>query len=139
MLTRARLHGENGSVMVTALMVMAIMIPIGLALLSIVDTQSVQSGRERTRDRAFNLADSALQSAAFSLGQAGWPATAALAPSNSASGSSMSCGLATYGATSAPPRTRVRRPPGSSPTSTPATTTRPTPAPRGRSTSATTT
>jgi Tfp pilus assembly protein PilX len=58
---------------VTALMVMAIMIPIGLALLAIVDTQSVQSGRERTRDRAFNLADSALQSAAFSSGRQAGP------------------------------------------------------------------
>lgn len=85
---------------VTAVLVMAIMIPIGLALLAIVDTQARDSGLERTRDRAFNLADSALNSAAFSLGRGAWPAAAGSAPSNTgATGSSMTCGLASYGAT----------------------------------------
>lgn len=55
-----RLRNERGSILVTALLVMAAMIPIGFALLAIVDTQARQSGQERTRDRAFNLADSAL-------------------------------------------------------------------------------
>ena len=95
-----RLRGEGGSVVVTAVMMMAIMIPIGLALLAIVDTQARESGTERTRDRAFNLAESALQSAAFSLSRGAWPAAAGSAPSNTgSSGTSMYCGLASYGAT----------------------------------------
>jgi Tfp pilus assembly protein PilX len=99
-LKRPILHREEGSVVVTAVLVMAIMIPIGLALLAIVDTQARESGAERTRDRAFNLADSALHSAAFSLGRGAWPAAAGSAPSNSgATGTSMFCGLASYGAT----------------------------------------
>ncbi len=100
MLKRLKLEGESGSVIVTAVLVMAIMIPLGLALLSIVDTQARESGTERTRDRAFNLAESALRSAAFNLGRGAWPATAASAPSNSGPvGSSMYCGEASYGAT----------------------------------------
>lgn len=101
MLTRLRRIGdERGSVVITALLVMAIMIPIGLALLAIVDTQAQESGRERTRDRAFNLADSALHSAAVIMGRGAWPATAGSAPSNTGpTGTSMDCGLASYGAT----------------------------------------
>ena len=99
-LTRPVLQREEGSIVTTAVLVMAIMIPIGLALLAIVDTQARESGNERTRDRAFNLADSALQSAAFSFGRGAWPAAAGSAPSNSgATGTSMTCGLASYGAT----------------------------------------
>ncbi len=99
-LRRRRLAGEQGSVVVIAVFVMAIMIPLGLALLAIVDNQTRESGVERARDRAFNLADSALNSAAFSLGRGGWPAAAGSAPSNSgAAGSSMDCGLASFGAT----------------------------------------
>ena len=101
MLSRLKsLRAESGSVIVTALMVMAIMIPIGLALLAIVDTQARESGGERTRDRAFNLAESALGSAAVSLGQSGWPANAASAPSNSGPvGAASTCAEASYGAT----------------------------------------
>lgn len=97
---RRRLGDERGSIVVTAVLVMAIMIPIGLALLSLVDTQAKDSGIERTRDRAFNLADSALHSAAVSLGLGAWPAAAGSAPSNAGpTGTSMACGLASYGAT----------------------------------------
>ena len=78
-----RLRRQEGSALVTAMMVMLIILPLGLALLAIVDTQAQESGTERTRDRAFNLADSALHSAAFSMSRYGWPASdAALAPSN---------------------------------------------------------
>ena len=100
MLTSDELRGEHGSIMVTALLVMAIMIPIGFALLAIVDTQAQQSGQERTRDRAFNLADSALHSAAFSLARSAWPSSALYAPSNSGSvGSADTCANSSFGAT----------------------------------------
>ncbi len=71
--------------MISALLVMLVMLPLGLALLSIVDTQAKDSGRERTRDRAFNLADSALTSAAFNLGRFAWPTSGATSPSCSPS------------------------------------------------------
>jgi Tfp pilus assembly protein PilX len=100
MLTRVRLSRQDGSALITALMVMMIILPFGLALLSIVDTQAHDSGKERSRDRAFNLADSALTSGAFALNRYAWPATAAGAPSNtSASGSAALCGTVPYGAT----------------------------------------
>lgn len=86
--------------MVSALMVMLVMLPLGLALLSIVDTQAKDSGSERTRDRAFNLADSALTSAAFNLGRFAWPTSGATSPSNAgATGTAGACGTKTYGAT----------------------------------------
>jgi hypothetical protein len=100
MLSRSTLRSQDGSVLVTALMVMMIILPLGFALLSIVDTQARDSGRERSRDRAFNLADSALTSGAFALNRAAWPVTAAGAPSNTAAtGSAAICGTVPYGAT----------------------------------------
>ena len=99
MLKLENLRDERGSVIVTAMLVMLIMIPIGLALLSIVDTQARDSGSERDRDRAFNLADSALQSTAFILGRSGWPASGATAPSNTATSSAQVCAGASFGAT----------------------------------------
>ncbi len=100
MLTRATLRRQDGSALITALMVILVMLPIGMALLAIVDTQARNSDSERTRDRAFNLADSALTSAAFSLGRFSWPATATSAPGNAgATGSAAACRDASWGAT----------------------------------------
>jgi hypothetical protein len=100
-MNRLRLAGQNGSAMITALMVMLVMLPLGLALLAIVDTQAKDSGNERTRDRAFNLADSALSSAAFSLGKYAWPTTAAIAPSNTASSGATRGGATNAGSATA--------------------------------------
>jgi len=104
MLTRARLRSQDGSAMVSALMVMLVMLPLGLALLSIVDTQAKDSGSERTRDRAFNLADSAMSSATFNLGRFAWPTSPATAPTNTTPGPTpatvgVACRNASYGAT----------------------------------------
>ena len=103
MLTRGKLRSETGSAMVSALMVMLVMLPLGLALLSIVDTQAKDSGSERTRDRAFNLADAALTSATFNLGRLAWPTSPATAPTNStppatAPTTGVACSTASYGA-----------------------------------------
>jgi Tfp pilus assembly protein PilX len=98
MLTRTNLRSERGTALITAILVLMIMLPLGLALLSIVDMQTRASGSERMRDRAFNLADSALSSAAFSLSRA-WPASAGSAPSNAGStGTAAQCSTAAYGA-----------------------------------------
>lgn len=100
MLNRVKLRGQDGSAMVSALMVMLVMLPLGLALLSIVDTQARDSGSERTRDRAFNLADSALTSATSNLGRFAWPTSGATAPSNTgATGTGAACSTQSYGAT----------------------------------------
>jgi hypothetical protein len=98
MLNRADLRSERGTALITAILILMIMLPLGLALLSVVDMQTRESGTERTRDRAFNLADSALSSAAFSLSRA-WPASGASAPSNTGSGGTAAqCSTAAYGA-----------------------------------------
>jgi Tfp pilus assembly protein PilX len=74
MIRRLR-HDDTGSALITALMAVVIMLGLGLALLSSVDLQASQSTNDRTRDRAFNLAESVLNSEAFVLGR-NWPATA---------------------------------------------------------------
>lgn len=66
---RTRLEDERGSALIIALMATVIMLALGIALLSIVDTQAQESDRDRTRDRAFNLAESALAAEAFALGR----------------------------------------------------------------------
>lgn len=71
LIARARAE-ERGSAMITALLCTVITLGLGLALLSIVDTQARESGNDRTRDRGFNLSESVLTSQAFVLGR-NWP------------------------------------------------------------------
>ena len=95
-----RLRGQEGAALITAMMIMLIILPLGFALLSIVDTQAQESGTERTRDRAFNLADSALHSTAFSLSRYAWPASPETAPTNDGvvQTSAVACSSASIGA-----------------------------------------
>jgi Tfp pilus assembly protein PilX len=69
------LRREEGWVVVTAVIVMSLMMGIGLATYSTVDTQQAQSRVERERDSSFNLSESALYAEAFILGQ-DWPTAA---------------------------------------------------------------
>lgn len=78
LIRRAR-EDERGSALITALAVTMIMLALGMAILSIVDTQASVSATERTRDRGFNLAESALSAQAFVLGR-NWPASAPVSP-----------------------------------------------------------
>ncbi|HEX4344476.1 MAG TPA: hypothetical protein VHZ31_02840, partial [Solirubrobacteraceae bacterium] len=73
LITRLR-EDQRGSALITAILATALMLALGTALLSIVDTEASQSAGERTRDRAFNLAESVLNSEAFVLGRS-WPAS----------------------------------------------------------------
>jgi Tfp pilus assembly protein PilX len=66
------LRREEGWVVVTAVIVMALMMGIGLATYSTVGTQQTQSRVERERDSSFNLGESALYAQAFVLGR-DWP------------------------------------------------------------------
>jgi hypothetical protein len=66
---------EEGWVVVTAVIVIALMMGIGLATYATVDTQTAQSRVERERDSSFNLGESALYAEAFVLGR-DWPTEA---------------------------------------------------------------
>jgi hypothetical protein len=91
-------NDERGSVLVTAILAIGVMLALGLALLSINDVQAQQSSLERTRDQAFNLAESVLTTQAYVLGHA-WPSTAIAAPSGTgATGTSAPCSTSGFGA-----------------------------------------
>jgi Tfp pilus assembly protein PilX len=66
-----KLAQERGNVLVTAIMLMSIMLSVGIALASTVDTQTAQSRKERERESTFNLAEAALSAQTFILGRRG--------------------------------------------------------------------
>ena len=68
----SELEREGGNLLraialTTALLATTIMLGLGLALLSVVDIQASQSSTRRTRDRAFNLSESDLNTHPFFL------------------------------------------------------------------------
>ena len=70
---RARLGQEGGSTLIVAVILIAGMMGIGLATAAYVDGEQSQSGRERVRESAFNIAESALDAQVLQLSQ-NWPA-----------------------------------------------------------------
>lgn len=68
----ARLRSEDGWTLVTAMILMTVMLGIGLATASMVDTQAKQSAVTRQRDTAFNLAEAALNAQIYALSLR-WP------------------------------------------------------------------
>ena len=111
-----RLRDDSGVALVTALFSTIVMLALGLALLSIVDTQTSESASERTRDRGFNLSESVLNSQAFVLGR-NWPdAVPAGNPACSAAAAGFADTVGTTGLTAAGVRLRrrERRPDGDS-------------------------
>ena len=64
---RPRLSSERGSALVTALLVTMLFMMLGLATVSLVDTQQRESGRERVRESSFSLAEGALNSQIYLL------------------------------------------------------------------------
>jgi Tfp pilus assembly protein PilX len=72
---RRRFEREDGAAIVVAMLVMMIFAVTGLATLRFVDTQQRESGRERTRESSFALAEGALSAQIYTLSKAdGWPA-----------------------------------------------------------------
>jgi hypothetical protein len=65
------LSSERGNVLVTAILLIAVMLAVGLAAMSTVDTQTEQSRRERVGESTFNLAEAALSNQIFILGRKG--------------------------------------------------------------------
>lgn len=83
-----RPQGEEGWVLLTSVAMLALMITLSMALLSIVDNQMGQSRTQRVRETAFNLAEAGLNAQIFSLAR-DWPgAGSALTPYPTCTGSS---------------------------------------------------
>jgi hypothetical protein len=61
------LRSEAGSSIVVAMVLMSMMFGVGLAAYSFVDTQQVESMRERHRESSFNFAEAVLNSQSFVL------------------------------------------------------------------------
>jgi len=68
---RDRLSSERGGVVVTAVLLIAIMLSIGLAAMAQVDTQQDQSRKERVGESSFNLGEAALTTQIYILGRKG--------------------------------------------------------------------
>ena len=62
-----RMNSERGSAIVMAIVLMTMMVAVGLAAYSVVDTQQTETMRERQRESSFNLAEAALNSQSFVL------------------------------------------------------------------------
>jgi len=58
---------ERGTAIVMAIVLMTMMVAVGLAAYSVVDTQQTESMRSRQRESSFNLAEAALNSQSFVL------------------------------------------------------------------------
>jgi Tfp pilus assembly protein PilX len=69
---RPRLADEEGWVMATAIMLLAVMLALGLATFALVDSQQTLSRVERQKETAFNLAEGALNAEIFAL-SSHWP------------------------------------------------------------------
>src|SRR3954464_589068 len=67
-----RLEKQDGYVVLTAVLVIALMLSVGLAIAKVVDGQAKQSREERVRESAFNAAEGLLYAQAAVL-QSNWP------------------------------------------------------------------
>ena len=67
-----RLRSESGFALLGAMLILIIMMGIGLAIVSLNDTQQNLSGGERVKESSFNLGEAALNAEALQLGRT-WP------------------------------------------------------------------
>lgn len=74
--THRRLAQEDGWILVTAMSLMAVMMMLALASLTVVDTQQKRSREQRERESALNLAETALYQHGFVLAR-NWPSQTA--------------------------------------------------------------
>lgn len=82
-----RVRSQDGSALITSILVMTTMLVLGVAAMAYVDGQSRASGSQRSSDAAFNLAEGVLETRVYLLSR-GWPgspASAHPAPCSSAS------------------------------------------------------
>ena len=71
---RQLLVSESGNALISALLIMAMLAMFGMALLSTVDTQQRESGRERQRESSFQMSEAVLNAQIFRLSSR-WPAS----------------------------------------------------------------
>lgn len=69
---RLRLRSQDGSALVTAMLVMMIMMTLGVAVLGLVDSQQRESGKERQRESGFQLTEAVLNAQIYQLSNR-WP------------------------------------------------------------------
>lgn len=74
----ARLRSESGAALVVAILISALMLGMGMAILAFADGQVGRTGQERLSENALTLAEGALNAQANLL-SASWPETADLA------------------------------------------------------------
>ena len=79
MTTHLDLRDEDGWVLVTAVICLALMLTITLASFSLVDTGQTRSREQRERETSLNVAEGALYSQGFTLAQR-WPGNSGGAP-----------------------------------------------------------
>lgn len=72
------LRSERGSALVVAMLIMAAMLVMGLAALSLSDGQANVTGSERSAESTFNLVDAVLKSQIYLVSQS-WPGSATTA------------------------------------------------------------
>jgi len=77
-MTRDHLRDENGWVLVSAMMLLAVMLIIALAVASLTDTGQQRSQEQRERETSLNIAEGVLYSQGFALAL-DWPGNAAAA------------------------------------------------------------
>lgn len=70
-----RLHSEDGSVLVVAVCLLAIMLAIGLASFALSDTGQIRAREQREREASLNLAEAVLYNQGFVLAKI-WPGNA---------------------------------------------------------------
>jgi Tfp pilus assembly protein PilX len=75
-MTLRDLHREDGSILVISIVLMAVMIAIGLASFSFVDSGQRRAHEQRQRESSLNLTEGVLYSQGFALAQT-WPGNAA--------------------------------------------------------------
>lgn len=73
----SRLRKQEGSVLVIAILVTAMMTMVGLAIFSVVDTQQRESGTERVRESSLNLNEAVIYAQGFAMASSNqWPGNA---------------------------------------------------------------
>jgi Tfp pilus assembly protein PilX len=76
----SRMRDQEGSVLVIAVLVTAMMVMVGLATFSLVDAQTRESGTERVRESSLNLNEGVIYAQGFAMASSNqWPGTAATA------------------------------------------------------------
>jgi hypothetical protein len=83
-----RPSGEQGFAVVTAVLVTAMVLSLGLALIAFVDSQQQLDQGERQRDSSFNVAEGVLNAETFVVGRQ-WPTADSPAPVCSSSGTAV--------------------------------------------------